>query len=108
MRRYLESTRDSLVPLRSGRVARAGDQATGGPRRGIYQRARNAKRSLSAHRPKPRPQCLVVQAQPLPLLRLVRLRRAGRFWFAPEFALVDGGNEVAEGVEGVVFLVDWG
>jgi hypothetical protein len=72
----------------------------------VLRGLRACHRKLSAYRPKPRLQRLVVHAQPLPLFGLVRLRRGGGFGFAAEFAGVDGGHEVAERVEGVIVVVE--
>ena len=69
----------------------------------------DASRTSSVHRPHSRPQRLILQAQPLLLLRLLRLFRLRRRRFtlclAAQFAGVEFGDQVTQGAERVVVVV---
>src|SRR5258708_6309645 len=64
---------------------------------------------FSVFRPNLRPQRLILQAQPLLLLGLLRAfrlrRRAGGLWFAAQFPRVEFRDQVAERAERVVVVI---
>src|ERR1700687_2792991 len=93
-----------MVDLLSQRIACAGKkcQWVAKTERGTYDQ-------LSVYRPNLRPQRLILQAQPLFLLRCLRalrlLRRARGLCFSSQLPRVELGDQLAQRPEGVVVVV---